>query len=94
MTIDDLLDHPDWRPERPAVGIAPKLTDAKLVTLAVIQALLGFTSEASFIRHANAHLRTLFPSLPQRPAAWDRPTKPRVTALLPPHHVARPPVVA
>ena len=69
VTIDDLLiDHPEWAPERPAVGIAPKLTDAELITLAVIQALLGFTSEARFIRHANIHLRCLFPYLPQRPA--------------------------
>lgn len=69
VTIDDLLiDHPEWAPERPAVGIAPQLTDAELVTLAVIQALLGFTSEAHFIRHARTHLRALFPYLPQRPA--------------------------
>ena len=69
VTIDDLLiDHPDWRPERPAVGITPQLCDAELVTLAVIQALLGFTSEARFIRHAHTHLRALFPYLPQRPA--------------------------
>lgn len=53
VTIDDLLiDHPDWAPERPAIGIAPKLTDAELITLAVIQALLGHTSEARFWRHA------------------------------------------
>jgi hypothetical protein len=69
VTIDDLLiDHPEWAPERPAVGIAPQLADAELVTLAVIQALLGFTSEARFIRHARTHLRALFPYLPQRPA--------------------------
>lgn len=69
VTIDDLLiDHPDWRPQRPAVGITPTLTDAELVTLAVLQALLGFTSEARFIRHAHCHLRALFPYLPQRPA--------------------------
>ncbi len=69
VTIDDLLiDHPDWAPERPAIGIAPKLTDAELVTLAVIQALLGYTSEARFIRHARTQLRALFPYLPQRPA--------------------------
>jgi hypothetical protein len=69
VTVDDLLiDHPDWAPERPTVGIAPKLTDAELITLAVIQALLGFTSEARFIRHARVHLHTLFPYLPQRPA--------------------------
>ena len=69
VTIDDLLiDHPEWAPERPAVGIAPRLSDAELITLAVIQALLGFTSEARFIRHADTHLRSLFPYLPQRPA--------------------------
>jgi len=67
VTIDDLLiDHPDWAPERPKIGIAPRLSDAELITLAVIQALLGYTSEARFIRHANIHLRSLFPQLPQR----------------------------
>ena len=67
VTVDDLLrDHPDWAPERPAIGIAPKLTDAELVTLAVLQALLGFTSEARFIRHANTHLTTMFRYLPKR----------------------------
>jgi hypothetical protein len=69
VTVDDLLiDHPEWAPERPAVGIAPQLSDAELVTLAVIQALLGFTSEARFIRHAHTELSSLFPYLPQRPA--------------------------
>lgn len=67
VTIDDLLiAHPDWAPQRPAVGIEPKLTDAELITLAVIQALLGFTSEAHFIRHARNHLTGLFRYLPQR----------------------------
>jgi len=67
VTIDDLLeDHPEWVPERPVIGIAPKLSDAELLTLAVIQALLGFTSEQRFIRHANAHLRPWFPYLPGR----------------------------
>ena len=69
VTIDDLLrDHPDWAPERPAIGIAPKLTDAELVTLAVLQALLGFTSEARFIRHAHSELTSMFRYLPNRPA--------------------------
>ena len=68
VTIDDLLvEHPEWLPERPAVGIAPKLTDAELLTLAVLQALLGFTSEARFIRHAKANLRAWFPYVPDRP---------------------------
>ena len=54
-------------PWRPRVGIAPKITDAELVTLAVMQALLGFTSEARWLRFARAHLRHLFPYLPQQP---------------------------
>lgn len=69
VTVDDLLiDHPHWRPERPTVGIAPQLSDAELITLAVIQALLGYTSERRFIRYAHAHLRGWFPYLPQRAA--------------------------
>ena len=69
VTVDDLLiTHPQWVPYRPEVGIVPKLSDAELVTLAVIQALLGFVSEARFLRHARAHLRPWFPYLPTRAA--------------------------
>ena len=65
VTVDDLLQQaPHLAPWRPAVGIAPKLSDAELVTLAVMQALLGFTSEARWLRHAGRHLRHLFPYLP------------------------------
>ena len=68
VTVDDLLiDHPELRPERPAVGITPILSDAELVTMSTIQALLGFTSEARFIRYAHTHLRHLFPYVPDRP---------------------------
>jgi len=70
VKTDDLLkDRPEWAPVRPAVGIAPKLSDAELVTLAVMQALLGFTSEARWVRHAHAHLRHLFANTcPNSPA--------------------------
>ncbi|MFI6114597.1 IS982 family transposase [Kitasatospora sp. NPDC051164] len=44
----------------------PRLGDAEPVTLAVMQALLGFTSERRRIRHAQAHLRHLFPYVPGR----------------------------
>lgn len=65
---DDLLkDSPHLAPRRPAVGIAPLLSDAELVTLAMVQAMLGFTSEARWLRHAHSHLRHLFPYLPQQP---------------------------
>ena len=67
VTIDDLLlAHPHWAPPRPAVGIAPELSDAELATLAVLQALLGFTSEARFVRWAKEHLRPWFGYLPER----------------------------
>ena len=68
VTTDDLLkESPQLAPYRPEVGIGPKLSDAELVTLAVMQALLGYTSEARWLRHARAHLRHLFPYLPQQP---------------------------
>ncbi|MEU4806310.1 IS982 family transposase [Actinosynnema sp. NPDC023587] len=68
VRTDDLLKAaPHLAPWRPRVGIAPKLTDAELVTLAVMQALLGFTSEARWLRHARAHLGHLFRYLPRQP---------------------------
>ena len=68
VRTDDLLKaSPDRAPARPRVGIAPRITDAELVTLAVMQALLGRTSEARWLRYARAQLRHLFPYLPQQP---------------------------
>ena len=63
---DEMKMRPDLVRDRPAVGIAPKLADAELVTLSVVQALLGFTSEARFLRYARAHLGHLFPYLPRQ----------------------------
>ena len=63
--IDDVLkDRPDLAPWRPKVGIAPKLSDAELLTLAVMQALLGFAHEARWLRYGRQHLTHLFPYLP------------------------------
>ena len=57
VRTDDLLkQYPDLAPRRPAIGLQPRLSDAELVTLAVMQALLGYASEARLIRHAHAHL--------------------------------------
>jgi hypothetical protein len=68
VKTDDLLKAaPHLAPWRPKVGIAPSLTDAELVTLAVMQALLGHTSEARWLRHARKNLGHLFRYLPQQP---------------------------
>jgi len=69
VAIDDILiANPHLVPPRPNVGIAPRLSDAELLTLAVLQALLGYSDEARFIRHARTNLRALFPYVPERPA--------------------------
>jgi hypothetical protein len=68
VRADDLLkESPQLAPLRPAVGLSPQLSDAELVTLAVLQVLLGFASGARWIRYARAHLRHLSPYLPQQP---------------------------
>jgi hypothetical protein len=68
VKIDDLLRMaPQHAPWRPAIGFSPQISDAELVTLAVMQALLGFTSESRWLRFATTHLRHLFPYLPQQP---------------------------
>ena len=65
VRTDDLLkQYPDLAPWRPVIGLQPQLSDAELVTLAVMQALLGYPSEARWIRHAHAHLGHLFSYLP------------------------------
>jgi hypothetical protein len=65
VTVDDfLIGNPQHLPWRPKVGIAARLGDAELVTLVVLQALLGFTSEARWLRYASDRLRSMFPYLP------------------------------
>jgi hypothetical protein len=65
VRTDDLLkQRPDLAPWRPAIGLQPRLNDAELVTLAVMQALLGYASESRWIRYAHAHLGHLFGYLP------------------------------
>lgn len=49
------------------MGRPPRLTDSELVCLAVAQALLGYRSEARWMRFAHTNLREMFPDLPQRP---------------------------
>jgi hypothetical protein len=58
--IDDLLkEHPELVPWRPKVGITPKLSDAELLTLAVLQVLQGYAEETRWLRHATVWLRSL-----------------------------------
>lgn len=45
-------------------GRPPKLTRSELLCLAVMQAMLGYHSEARWLRYADRHLRHLFPFLP------------------------------
>ena len=53
VTTDDLLRvRPERVLPRPRVGFAPRISDAELLTLAVMQALLGFASEARWLRYA------------------------------------------
>ena len=62
VKIDDMLkDWPDLAPERPPDGIMPTLSDAELLTLAVMSALLGFTSERRWLRYAGENLAGMFP---------------------------------
>ncbi len=68
VRTDDLLKAaPERAPWRPAAGISPQVSDAELITLAVLQALLGYVSEARWLRHARTHLTGLFPYLPASP---------------------------
>ena len=63
--IDDVLkEHPELVPWRPKVGITPKLSDAELLTLAVLQVLQGYAEETRWLRHAHRWLRPMFPYLP------------------------------
>lgn len=67
VRCDDLLKaHPEQAPARPVTGLAPLITDAELITLAVMQALLGHTTERRWLRYARRHLLAMFPDLPQQ----------------------------
>jgi len=66
-TGDLLKQYPGLAPWRPRIGLQPRLTDAELVTLAVMQALLGYTSESRWLRYARARLGHLFGCLPGQP---------------------------
>lgn len=58
-----LRDWPDLAPARPATGMPVTLSDAEVVTLAVMSALLGFTSERRWLRYADRNLTGMFPRM-------------------------------
>jgi hypothetical protein len=65
--IDDELKASPWlAPWRPKVGITPTLSDAELLTLAVMSALLGYTSERRWLRRVDRDFRRLFPYVPRQ----------------------------
>src|SRR4051794_16193811 len=64
---DELKASPQLNRRRPTVGIAPKITDAELITVAVMQALLRYHDESRWIRYARKALIHLFPYLPKQP---------------------------
>ncbi|GAA1070832.1 hypothetical protein F4556_002640 [Kitasatospora gansuensis] len=60
VKIDDEIGGTRW------LGRPPLLSDSELVCLAVAQALLGYHSEARWLRYAHKRLSGMFPYLPQR----------------------------
>lgn len=67
VTCDDYLKaNPHLAPWRPKTGLAPRISDAELITLAVMQALLEHHNERRWIRYARTHFLHLFPRIPQQ----------------------------
>ena len=67
VSTDDLLKaRPELVPWRPKVGMKPLVSDAEMVTLAVLSAVLGFDDEARWVRHVRAQWRHLFPYRPHQ----------------------------
>jgi hypothetical protein len=64
---DELKASPQLNRRRPKIGIIPKITDAELITVSVMQALLGYPEESRWIRYARKALIHLFPRLPKQP---------------------------
>ena len=63
VKIDDMLeDWPDLALPRPATTTSITVSDAELLTMAVMSALLGFTSERRWLRYVNACLAGMFPA--------------------------------
>lgn len=67
VAADDLLKaHPERVPYRPRIGISPEISDAELLTHALMQALLGFVSGARWLGHAKKRYGAMFPYVPDQ----------------------------
>lgn len=65
VTCDDLLKaHPERVAPTPPGGFNACISDAEILTLAVMQALLGYTSERRWLRYVRTHLLGMFPTTP------------------------------
>jgi len=64
---DELKASPQLNRWRPTIGIIPQITDAELITVSVMQALLGYHNESRWIRYARKAIIHLFPYLPKQP---------------------------
>ena len=73
VTIDDLVrNNPNLLPPRPRVSIDPQVSDAELVTMAVVAMLLRVDNESRWVRYCRANLRHLFPYIPSQPGYTKR----------------------
>src|SRR5919199_5401511 len=62
VLVDDLL-KARQQPSPPRVGRPARLSDAEVLTLAILAQWPRWRSERDFLRFANSHLRTYFPDL-------------------------------
>lgn len=62
VKVDDLLkDRPDLVPARPEAGIPPTVSDAEMLVMAVMSALLGYSSERKWLRRVKKDFLGMFP---------------------------------
>ena len=62
VKIDDMpKKRPDLASARPEGSIPPTVSDAELLTMAVMSALFGFTSERRWLRYVTKNLAGMFP---------------------------------
>lgn len=90
VEVDEFVTaHPELLPPRPRIGIKPQVSDAEMVTLAVLAVLQKVDNESWWVRRVRADLTHLFPYVPQQSGYNKRLRKlaPLLTALI--DHLAR-----